>query len=323
MRRVSVRSYHLFYAGEIDDLVLQFVEPVAETIVTDGLASGYFFIRYWNGGPHVRLRLFGVADELLADQLIESGFAEFASSSGVEPMSASTYSEGAQRMMRAKLDLGSQRGGALDRETVEELQATPGVQIREYAFEAERYGGIATRSALERHYRASTAISLAMVRASRCRPVAKLTLGVHLAVETAKRLCLDNAKSAVLYDDLSRGLSAFHRADRESTFTVMGLEVPNVDGEITKPFVDHIKSGIEGGEQASGMVEVLEEWGREVEQLKCDLSLLRDRDQLSVSPAGTVLDCLHLLNNRIGNGIVAEHYGYYLASLAFAAAETA
>lgn len=40
-----------------DELLDVWVRPLTESMCEDGLASRHFFIRYWAGGPHIRLRV--------------------------------------------------------------------------------------------------------------------------------------------------------------------------------------------------------------------------------------------------------------------------
>lgn len=46
-------SAHIFHAGDLDALIT----GVAAPLVTDLAPAGFFFLRYWEGGPHLRLRL--------------------------------------------------------------------------------------------------------------------------------------------------------------------------------------------------------------------------------------------------------------------------
>ncbi|MCO6006964.1 thiopeptide-type bacteriocin biosynthesis protein [Actinoallomurus purpureus] len=54
-RRTGWISAHIFHAGDLDALITQMVAP----LVTDLNPDGFFFLRYWEGGPHLRLRLLG------------------------------------------------------------------------------------------------------------------------------------------------------------------------------------------------------------------------------------------------------------------------
>lgn len=50
-------SLHAFHTGPLDGLVLGAVAPVVEELRTEGLLHRWFFLRYWEGGMHLRLRL--------------------------------------------------------------------------------------------------------------------------------------------------------------------------------------------------------------------------------------------------------------------------
>ncbi|MCE6996472.1 hypothetical protein LZG04_16935 [Saccharothrix sp. S26] len=48
---------HVFHRGDQDLLVTRAVAPLCEELSRGGRVRGWFFLRYWEGGPHVRLRL--------------------------------------------------------------------------------------------------------------------------------------------------------------------------------------------------------------------------------------------------------------------------
>lgn len=50
------RCVHIHYADHQDELLAECVAPLVASARTRGL-SRWFFLRYWRGGPHVRLRL--------------------------------------------------------------------------------------------------------------------------------------------------------------------------------------------------------------------------------------------------------------------------
>ena len=52
-------SAHIFYYDEQDSLLLDCVRPLVRQLEKRELIDRFFFIRYWEGGPHVRLRLRG------------------------------------------------------------------------------------------------------------------------------------------------------------------------------------------------------------------------------------------------------------------------
>ena len=52
-------SIYLFYNEPWEDFLQKAVEPYVNTAIQTGIAQQYFFIRYWERGPHIRLRLKG------------------------------------------------------------------------------------------------------------------------------------------------------------------------------------------------------------------------------------------------------------------------
>ncbi len=52
-------AVYIFCSDPWEDLLLNCVKPLAQQILNDKLANNYFFIRYWENGPHIRLRFFG------------------------------------------------------------------------------------------------------------------------------------------------------------------------------------------------------------------------------------------------------------------------
>ncbi len=60
MRRADAgawRAWHLVYHGDRERLLAEVVRPVAAEALAAGEATHFYFVRYWLGGPHVRLRL--------------------------------------------------------------------------------------------------------------------------------------------------------------------------------------------------------------------------------------------------------------------------
>ena len=58
-QQITWLSGHLFYAGNLNRLLIEAVKPFVERALEEGLAQQWFFIRYGMGGPHIRLRFKG------------------------------------------------------------------------------------------------------------------------------------------------------------------------------------------------------------------------------------------------------------------------
>jgi hypothetical protein len=50
-------SAHLYYHDRLDPLLTEMVAPLVRELSGAGLVGRCFFLRYWDGGPHLRLRL--------------------------------------------------------------------------------------------------------------------------------------------------------------------------------------------------------------------------------------------------------------------------
>ena len=55
-------SVQLFYNEPWEEFLERAIEPYVNTAIQTGIAESYFFIRYWERGPHIRLRLKGNSD---------------------------------------------------------------------------------------------------------------------------------------------------------------------------------------------------------------------------------------------------------------------
>lgn len=49
-------SVHLFYDGDLDLVITDLVAEAAVRLAAAEAAAGLFFLRYWDGGPHLRIR---------------------------------------------------------------------------------------------------------------------------------------------------------------------------------------------------------------------------------------------------------------------------
>ncbi len=69
----------LYYEEPWEEFLIKIIKPYCDTVLGSGAAERYFFIRYWERGPHVRLRFYGEAQTLekILKPNIESHFSNF------------------------------------------------------------------------------------------------------------------------------------------------------------------------------------------------------------------------------------------------------
>lgn len=68
-------SAHLYYNEPRETFLTEAVAKYIETVLKTGIADSYFFIRYWEHGPHIRLRFLGKADVL--EQVLKPNLLEY------------------------------------------------------------------------------------------------------------------------------------------------------------------------------------------------------------------------------------------------------
>src|SRR5579885_3397611 len=72
-------SIHIFYASNQNPLLLDAIEPLVQDLRAAGLIERFFFIKYWQEGPHIRLRLLPAegADEEVIKQRAETALSAY------------------------------------------------------------------------------------------------------------------------------------------------------------------------------------------------------------------------------------------------------
>ena len=50
-------ALHIFCRGDQDSVIVDLIFPTLRRLRTGRWLARYFFIRYWNGGPHLRVRM--------------------------------------------------------------------------------------------------------------------------------------------------------------------------------------------------------------------------------------------------------------------------
>ncbi len=134
-----------------DDVIRHAVGPAV-----DALSTGWFFVRYWQFGPHVRLRVANLTpdDESRLEALLQSSVAGLAVTAGA-PLTAEQY-------LQAAAPLAAAGEGGRELDTGELWPA--GVYRQRYQPEVARYGGAALIAESEALFQRSSELALAFLR---------------------------------------------------------------------------------------------------------------------------------------------------------------
>jgi hypothetical protein len=133
---------HVYYQGDVDALLVHALGSVT---------GPFFFIRYWEGGPHVRIRV-PAAD---LDRVVTRCADYLAAHPSVDRIDPASFAA-----MTAAL---ARREGV---EPTAVREPNDSVRLTPYRFEHDRYGsGPAVRAAVERHFEESSRLALALLAA--------------------------------------------------------------------------------------------------------------------------------------------------------------
>ncbi len=130
-------SAHLYFDEPWEDFLIKIVKPYCETVVGSSAAEYYFFIRYWDRGPHIRLRFYGKKEAL--ENILRPNLEE--------------YFKNFFRMTPSERDEPSYHPNTPEEEI---WLPNNSVQWIDYQPELERYGGIYGVALTERNFAASS-----------------------------------------------------------------------------------------------------------------------------------------------------------------------
>lgn len=152
-------SAHLFYHGDQDAVIVGVVRPVAERLGRAGLADGFFFLRYWEGGPHVRLRVRARPEQAAeVRSAIEETAAEFhRTSPSRSELTEQGYTESAAAL--AALEQ------VTDYDTV--LHPDNSVAFIDYVPETSVFGSGRALEAVEKQFMAASALAVELIARGR------------------------------------------------------------------------------------------------------------------------------------------------------------
>jgi hypothetical protein len=313
-------SLHLFHTGDLDALLTDAVAPAIGELGEMGLRQ-WFFIRYWNGGPHLRLRLrrpAGLPDAALIAP-VRAAFADHLARNPPPPRAqadADRIRAGIAASAALEHDLAVAAGVLA--EAAEPLQPDGALQIRPFVFDERRYGGPSLKALTLDHFHRSSVLALAVVRATAGRPASRFTLALHVAAATAMAMAGSNAQLGAFLAVVAGGLERFADGPGADIASRAGLppfeEVrPSLDD-----LFDQLKMGLPIPGQTDFVNAVLEAWREEMTSRRAAASrgLSGKPRAARADPDGLLVDYLHMFNNRIGSPTREELYIQHLLSCA-------
>lgn len=312
---------HLYYNEPWEEFLTKAVEPYVVSAIRTGVVDQYFFIRYWDRGPHIRLRFKGnaeIIEQIFRPNLLEhfENYFEDKPSKRTNPNYPVNFPE--------------------------EFKWLPNnsVQFFNYEPELERYGGTVGVQIAEEHFQISSDAALANIKERSFKWTYEDAMGaaikLHLSFIFTMGFDLKSAVSffrMVFYNWLPRSFRFFTKGLSREEYRKMSRET--IDDftrafEMQKsaliPFHQSLWEGLE--EKSEFEEETLNTWVQKNQGIKSKLDQAMQNKQLTTRsnryqlPAGAAqnihpddellwnfyADYLHMTNNRLG--ILNKDEGY-------------
>lgn len=192
MNDKSWLAAYLYYTEPWDKLIVNAVMPFAKQMMSEGLAEQYFFIRYWERGPHIRLRFLG--DTKILQQKVKPRLDEYFFDYFKKYPSTDLKMEWLNKLPANQ-----------------QWYPNNSIQYITYEPEVERYGGPDAILVAEKQFQASSNAVLAIMSSNSDWSYEKAmgsAIQLHLGFAYAVSMTLEEVK--YFYDLIYR--SWFHRA---------------------------------------------------------------------------------------------------------------
>ncbi len=335
-------SAHVFHANALDVLIIDAIAPLVGTLTTAGFIDGFFFLRYWEGGPHLRLRLrLASAEPQRAAEVrglvIEGLMGYRTTHPSIRQMTPERYAAQADRFAASEGLPCYERA----------LRSNNSIAFIAYQPEHNWYGMAGSLAAVERHFIESSELALGLLTGGmppqRRTAVALALLSLTLATcepdpgrvaewFTPRRMVIKLAPGDLLSDSLA-GFEAGYRRRRRALLA----QTTRLWEAASRP-IDLDQRGMQGED-------TLSTWLRSVRALHRRLTDLctqvrfpplgtgwptpsADHAPATLIPADQTLPggpdaitlvlmrCVHLLCNRLGLSMTDEVYQRFLLARA-------
>lgn len=298
-------SLYIYFKGDIyepecDKIILDLVENIVNYAKSNKLFEKYFFIRYSENGPHVRLRFY--ADQFLFNNLLMSFIED--SINNYKPKELLSYPA----------------------PSATQTESNSSIILVDYEPEIERYGGKEAIKIAEEFffYSSETAIELIKQMDTNDRS-SRLGKGLLATLVLIYVFLPERQQASMFFDHYSKGyLSTFGTNEEIKSMWLEAFD-KGFDKQSEKliEFINLIWEALNTGDDIS---EVLDAYKKNLNTIKEKLKILLDSGNLNKK--GYMIenwyDCIrtivssyvHMMNNRLGVSIKEESYISHLISKA-------
>lgn len=304
------QALHIFYGGSLDALLLDTLLPALERLKAKGRLSRFFFLRYWNGGPHIRLRVPAAEGPSVVFEL-KPELEEWMAAHPGGVFDPGEYERAATQMDRVRLRLRPEERALV--EPVEPLVRRADIQIRGYEFDEQRYGNLSVRDFVEDHFCWSSAFASRLLAGTAVEPGSRSALSLYLTAATYQATTLSTSDAARLFRNLSQwGLRLNQTEAVANLQDAHGLPDCTSEAAALGPLRQQLLEGLPCAAHAPWINAVLMLWAQAGTGLFRAAEPLHATGSLRLEPVALLMDALHLLNNRLGVFTGVESYVNHL-----------
>jgi len=311
-------SVHLFYYDDPVPLLLECIKPLIAELRAQQVIERFFFIRYWQGGPHIRLRLLctqAALRESIQPMLEARVTTFFTHHPSITQIEQETY-------VRYRVALGRREHAQEDQTP---LYPNNSFQYIPYEPEYDRYGGVEAMPVVEGYFMQSSELVLDLLQK---RPshdqltgqaIAMMFLGVWLWENDLTNLPL-------LFERYSRGWMASFNVDRAYTPPLFEKKYSRQSQQL-RHLVEQLLA-LKQQQDFSLADALIARWSTTLKTLKDQLCRLESQGKLQYRPGTSspehpeqlryrsllsiLFSCLHMHNNRLGISLLEEAYLAFL-----------
>lgn len=311
---------YLYYAEPWEKFLVEVVQPFVESAFMDGLSEQFFFIRYWERGPHIRIRFKGDQD-ILENEL--------------RPRLASFFGDYFKRNASVRTEPDWVKNLAEDQQWF----PNNSIQFTEYEPEILRYGGPAGILISEKQFEISSRCVLSVLKESSSWDYDRAlgaAIQLHLSFASAMGMSLQEAVQ--FFSSVSKGwlmsaigyrqdmpakemrakkeaiLSAFQESfeKQKSTLTSFHRTLWNALGEKATFEQEWLNVWLEKNSHISEALSKTQKEGRLILTSDSRAGTEPRGEELSVTVSSILESYVHMTNNRLGIMNRDEAYLGYL-----------
>jgi adenosylmethionine-8-amino-7-oxononanoate aminotransferase len=308
-------STHIYYNKDLDQLLVDGLDPLIMQFRKEKKIEDFFFIRYWNGGPHIRLRLGLTGGGQDLQQELTRGLQAYFAKHPSDEFPVERYREQAARMGRVE----ERATGMIDDprfslDMAEPLHAMNTFEFRDYAYDSFRFGGENGRVISEDHFIKSSKLALTLVLLTPDQRGIRLTIALHLAAAAMVVMDLPAAESVELLQGLREGFRLLLSDEPSPLGAVPGFATYEQEWADFDPLRQRLRGSSHIPGMSVDIKDLIRLWENEFSLRWKQLHDVFAKGELEREPRYLFLDYIHLMNNRLGLTPLEESYIYYLVA---------